>query len=125
MENQGLRTARILCQKGYSLSVIKKEAFCRMYACYCRVSSRRQKNDSQRAEIQRWLANHHIKASSVRWFEDCESGKSLQRTAFQALQRAIFNGDVKTVVVWNWTAYRAASMKGLLCWQNGVNEAYA
>ncbi len=71
-----------------------------MYACYCRVSTHRQKNDSQRAEIQRWLANHHIRVSSVRWFEDCESGKSLKRTAFDALQRAIFDGAVKTVVVW-------------------------
>ena len=71
-----------------------------MYACYCRVSSRRQKNDSQRAEIQRWLANHRMKASTVRWFEDCESGASLKRTAFNAMQRAIFDGEVNTVVVW-------------------------
>jgi DNA invertase Pin-like site-specific DNA recombinase len=49
-----------------------------MYACYCRVSSRRQKNDSQRAEIQRWLANHRIRTSTVRWFEDRESGTSLK-----------------------------------------------
>ncbi len=71
-----------------------------MYACYCRVSSRRQKNDSQRAEIQRWLTNHHIRKSSVRWYEDRESGTSLQRPAFERMQRAIFDGEVDTVVVW-------------------------
>jgi DNA invertase Pin-like site-specific DNA recombinase len=71
-----------------------------MYACYCRVSSRRQKNDSQRAEIQRWLTNHHIGKSSVRWYEDRESGTSLQRPAFERMQRAIFDGEVDTVVVW-------------------------
>jgi DNA invertase Pin-like site-specific DNA recombinase len=71
-----------------------------MYARYCRVSSCRQKNDSQRAEIQRWLTNHHIRKSSVRWYEDRESGTSLQRPAFERMRRAIFAGEVDTVVVW-------------------------
>lgn len=71
-----------------------------MYACYCRVSSRRQKNDSQRAEIQHWLTNHRIRKSSVRWYEDRESSKSLRRPAFDQMQRAIFDGEVDTVVVW-------------------------
>jgi len=71
-----------------------------MYACYCRVSSRRQKNDSQRSEIQRWLTNHHIKASTIRWFEDHESGTSLKRPDFDRMQRALFAGEVDTVVVW-------------------------
>jgi len=71
-----------------------------MYACYCRVSSRRQKNDSQKAEIQIWLKRHGIKLSSVCWFEDKESGKTLQRPAFHRMQKAIFDGEVKTVVVW-------------------------
>jgi DNA invertase Pin-like site-specific DNA recombinase len=71
-----------------------------MYACYCRVSSRRQKNDSQRAEIGRWLTNHRIRKSSVRWYEDRESGTSLVRPAFEQMRRAIFDGEVDTVVVW-------------------------
>jgi DNA invertase Pin-like site-specific DNA recombinase len=71
-----------------------------MYACYCRVSSRRQKNDSQRAEIRRWLTSHRIRESSVRWYEDRESGTSLVRPAFGQMQRAIFDGEVDTVVVW-------------------------
>jgi DNA invertase Pin-like site-specific DNA recombinase len=71
-----------------------------MYACYCRVSSRRQKNDSQKAEIGRWLTSHRIKSSAVQWFEDRESGKSLKRPAFNRMQKAIFDGEVDTVVVW-------------------------
>src|SRR3954462_6299015 len=72
----------------------------RMYACYCRVSSRRQKNDSQKAEIGRWLTNHRIKPSAVEWFEDRESGTSLKRPAFDRMQKAIFDGQIDTVVVW-------------------------
>jgi DNA invertase Pin-like site-specific DNA recombinase len=71
-----------------------------MYACYSRVSSRRQKNDSQKAEIGRWLTSHRIKSSAVQWFEDRESGKSLKRPAFNRMQKAIFDGEVDTVVVW-------------------------
>jgi DNA invertase Pin-like site-specific DNA recombinase len=69
-------------------------------ACYCRVSSRRQKHDSQRAEIQRWLRRHGIRSSRVQWFEDTETGRTLKRPAFDRLQQAIFAGTVQTVVVW-------------------------
>jgi DNA invertase Pin-like site-specific DNA recombinase len=71
-----------------------------MIACYCRVSSRRQKHDSQKAEIQRWLRSHGIRSSRVQWFADTETGRTLRRPAFDRLQQAIFTGTVKTVVVW-------------------------
>jgi len=70
-----------------------------MIACYCRVSSRRQKHGSQRAEIQRWLRGHGMRPSRVQWFEDTETGKTLRRPAFARLQQAIFAGTVKTVIV--------------------------
>lgn len=69
-------------------------------ACYCRVSSGRQKNDSQRAEITRWLQGHNIPLHSVRWFEDKESGKHFNRRAFEELQEQLFRGTIKTIVVW-------------------------
>jgi DNA invertase Pin-like site-specific DNA recombinase len=69
-------------------------------ACYCRVSSRRQKHDSQKAELQRWLRQTGVRSSRVQWFEDTETGRTLRRPAFEQLQHAIFNGNVKTVVVW-------------------------
>lgn len=71
-----------------------------LIACYCRVSTRQQKNDSQRAEIRRWLKNNGIDLSVVRWFEDKETGTTVRRSAFEQLQKAIFDGLVKTVVVW-------------------------
>jgi DNA invertase Pin-like site-specific DNA recombinase len=71
-----------------------------MIAAYVRVSSRSQKADSQRAEIAKWLAGNGIDAGQVQWYEDKESGKSLNRPAFERLQADIFAGTVKTVVVW-------------------------
>lgn len=69
-------------------------------ACYCRTSTTRQKNDSQIAEIKKWLAAHSFDSSQVEWFIDQESGKTLKRPGFERLQKAIFSGQVKTVVVW-------------------------
>ena len=70
-----------------------------MIACYCRVSSRRQKTDSQKAELTRWLTSQRIELATVQWFEDIETGLTLRRPAFAQLQRAIFDGAVTTVVV--------------------------
>jgi len=69
-------------------------------ACYCRVSTRHQKNDSQRAEIERWLHNNEVDLSAVRWFEDKESATASHRLAFEAMQAGIFEGTIKTVVIW-------------------------
>lgn len=82
---------------GYTLTDIHEKV---MIACYCRVSSREQKHDSQKAEMTRWLRNHRIPLREVQWFEDKETGTTLQRPAFERLQKAIFDGIVKTVVVW-------------------------
>ena len=71
-----------------------------MIACYCRVSSRRQKTDSQKAEITQWLTSHGVELSAVQWFEDIETGMTMRRSAFEQMQRAIFDGAVNTVVVW-------------------------
>jgi DNA invertase Pin-like site-specific DNA recombinase len=71
-----------------------------MIACYCRVSSQRQKTDSQKAEIMRWLQGRSIASSAVQWFEDKETSTTLRRPAFERLQHAIFAGPLNTVVVW-------------------------
>ncbi len=71
-----------------------------MIACYCRVSSRRQKNVSQKAEITRWLRANGISLSKVTWFEDKESGKTIRRGAFDQMHKLIFDGKIKTVIVW-------------------------
>jgi DNA invertase Pin-like site-specific DNA recombinase len=71
-----------------------------MVGIYTRVSSHTQKADSQKAEIRQWIKGQKIPAKQIQWFEDKESGRSLKRPAFQNLQNAIFNGTVKTVIVW-------------------------
>lgn len=69
-------------------------------ACYVRISTRRQKDDSQRNEIQKWLAANGIDGQQVEWYADKESGTTLQRPEFERLQGDIFHGHVKTVVLW-------------------------
>ena len=72
----------------------------KLIACCLRVSSQGQKTDSQRAEIQKWLHGHGIDEDRVTWYDDRITGKTLKRPAFDRLQRDIFTGGVKTVVVW-------------------------
>ena len=69
-------------------------------AVYCRVSTKRQPNDSQVSEIEKWLEAHGYDQQQVRWFADKETGKTLKRPEFEKLQKAIFDGEIKTVVVW-------------------------
>lgn len=71
-----------------------------MFAAYIRVSTHEQNLDAQRAEITRWLEAHGHAPDQVRWFEDKQTGKNLKRPGFEQLQRAVFAGDVETVVVW-------------------------
>ena len=67
-------------------------------ACYIRVSTASQNEAGQRREIERWLKGNGI--SNVRWYIDKQTGDNLNRPAFEALQKAIFNGEVATTVVW-------------------------
>jgi hypothetical protein len=55
-------------------------------------SPKGQKTDSQRAELEAWLKRHRHKG--VQWFEDHDSGASLQRDAFQKFQSATFAGTI-------------------------------
>ena len=69
-------------------------------AAYCRVSTSRQKVDSQVAEIGKWLEAHGYDESGVEWYIDKESGATLNRPQFERLQKDIFSGRVKTIIVW-------------------------
>jgi len=71
-----------------------------MIACYCRVSSARQKTDSQKPEIRHWLQGNGVDPSSVEWFEDKETGRTMKRPAFDRLKEAVFAGRAKMIVVW-------------------------
>ena len=66
---------------------------------YLRVSSRSQKVKSQRYQIERYLSAN--KVDDARWFvDDGISGSVMDRPALNSLKRAIFLGEVDTVVVY-------------------------
>jgi DNA invertase Pin-like site-specific DNA recombinase len=67
-------------------------------AVYVRVSTIGQSEAGQRAEIQRWLDGHGIRDAV--WYVDKRSGDTLKRPAFERLQKAVFNGEVSTIVVY-------------------------
>jgi DNA invertase Pin-like site-specific DNA recombinase len=71
-----------------------------MIAAYCRVSTARQKADSQVAEINKWLKANGYDENEVTWYIDKESGKTLKRPEFERLQADIFSGRIKTVICW-------------------------
>ena len=69
-------------------------------AVYLRCSSTSQTTDSQRFELEQYLANQVI-CGPVEWFEDAAvSGKDLDRPALGRLHRQIVDGMVDTVVLW-------------------------
>ena len=69
-------------------------------AAYVRVSTASQNEAGQKREILRWLAGNGIHPESVIWYIDKESGETLNRPEFEHMQRDIFNGAIKTVVVY-------------------------
>ena len=69
-----------------------------MIACYVRVSTTDQNPRSQKRELSRWVRSHGVK--KVKWYEDAASGDDLDRPGFKQLQRDIFDGRVKTIVIW-------------------------
>lgn len=71
-----------------------------MIACYIRVSTTSQNSESQRNEIERWLKGNGVNGGGIVWFEDKDTGSDLDRPAFASLQKAVFMGEIKSVVVW-------------------------
>jgi DNA invertase Pin-like site-specific DNA recombinase len=71
-----------------------------MIAAYTRVSTQEQTGAGQRSEIKKWLVNNGIKSDHVIWYEDRETGTTLRRPEFERLQKDIFDGKVKSIVIW-------------------------
>lgn len=71
-------------------------------AAYIRISDPGQNITSQRVAIETWLVNHGHTPDAVRWFEDKHTGRTTNRPAFMGLKRAIFMGEIKTVVFWKF-----------------------
>jgi DNA invertase Pin-like site-specific DNA recombinase len=91
-------------------------------AAYIRVSTYDQKTESQREEIARWLKNHGIDPESIQWFEDKETGKTLHRPAFLDLQRAVFDGTIKTVLVWKLDRLSRKMLDGITTMRIWLNQ---
>lgn len=69
-------------------------------AVYVRVSTASQNEAGQRREIQKWLAGNGINQANTQYYVDKESGDTLDRTNFQQMQQDVWNGAVKTIVVY-------------------------
>jgi DNA invertase Pin-like site-specific DNA recombinase len=69
-------------------------------AVYIRVSTVRQNEAGQKADIDRWLNGNAVDRNKVRYYIDRESGDTMNRTEFAKLERDIFSGLISTVVVW-------------------------
>ena len=68
-------------------------------AIYIRISTASQSLASQKAEIQKWL-DGNANGRDVVWYEDKATGNNLNRPGFKKLEKAIFNGEVDTVVIY-------------------------
>lgn len=80
---------------------------------YIRVSSHSQKTDSQKAEVKKWLKSNGHNLRSVKWFEDQETGSTMNRAGLNDLQAAIFAGTIKTVVVWKLDRLARSQQEGI------------
>ncbi len=80
---------------------------------YTRVSTYDQKTRSQKAEIIQWLTAYGHDLKTVQWFEDKETGTTLNRAGFNALCEAIFAGDIKTVVIWKLDRIARSQCEGI------------
>lgn len=66
-------------------------------AAYVRVSTTGQNLAGQKREIEQWLNNHGLQSV---FYEDKATGSNTKRPALERLRKDIFDGKVKTVVVW-------------------------
>ena len=66
-------------------------------ACYVRVSSVGQNEESQITELETYCRNHGF---TPVWFIDKATGTNLDRPAFEEMQSKLFNGEFKTVVIY-------------------------
>jgi|LauGreDrversion4_2_1035121.scaffolds.fasta_scaffold102219_1 DNA invertase Pin-like site-specific DNA recombinase len=69
-------------------------------AIYVRVSTESQNEAGQKREIMKWMSGNGFNLEHAIWYIDKESGETLKRPEFEQLQRDIFNGAIKTVVVY-------------------------
>ena len=70
-------------------------------AVYVRVSTNQQSTRSQEPDIKRWLAAQNPEnLGAVTWYSDAATGRNMNRSGWQKLQKAIDVGTVQQLVVW-------------------------
>ena len=60
-----------------------------MIGAYIRVSTTSQNHAGQRRELERWMIGNGHDPAEARWYEDTESGDTLARPGFEAMQAAM------------------------------------
>ena len=70
----------------------------RHVAIYVRVSSRQQDHASQLPDLKRWAEANNDQV--VRWYRDKATGKTMNRPAWDRLERDLRAGRVSRIVVW-------------------------
>lgn len=80
---------------------------------YLRVSSDDQTHDSQRSEVDAWLAREGIDPAKVEWYADTESGRKASRPDYDRLERDIAAGLRRTIVVWKLDRMARDMFEGL------------
>jgi DNA invertase Pin-like site-specific DNA recombinase len=66
-------------------------------AIYLRVSSKRQDTRSQIPDLKRWA---DAQDDPIRWFEDKQTGTTMERPGWLKLEQSIRSGKISHVVVW-------------------------
>jgi DNA invertase Pin-like site-specific DNA recombinase len=69
-------------------------------AIYERVSSRGQKLDAQHLDLETWARGQQATGTTVKWYSDTFTGKSMERPGMVRLLADIRAGKVKALVVW-------------------------
>ncbi len=66
-------------------------------AIYVRVSKGSQRLESQRPDLDRWVA---INAPNATYFEDKGTGKNFNRPAFIRMMGLVQSGHIDRIVIW-------------------------
>ena len=68
-------------------------------ACYVRVSTKEQNDESQRIAIERWLTGQGIDPAKVVWYADKASGRTMERPGWTRLANDLAAGQLAVIVV--------------------------
>ena len=81
---------------------------------YCRVSTTdKQTTASQKHAIRQWMKAAHITPQAVKWYEDQQSGKTIDRPSLNRLLNHVRLGKIDTLVVFSLSRLARNTREGL------------